>query len=41
MLFIGTIFPEEDNKTGGLFSRKSSESSEKKDIILVKLLILL
>ena len=36
ILFTGTIFSEEDNKRGGLFSRKSSESSDKKDIILVK-----
>lgn len=36
ILFTGIIFSEEDNKRGGLFSRKSSESSEKKDIILVK-----
>ena len=36
ILFTGTIFTQEDNKRGGLFNRKSSELSEKKDIILVK-----
>ena len=30
ILFTGTIFTQEDNKRGGLFNRKSSESSEKK-----------